>query len=373
MSSIPGLPKKAVLDKTYQGLNKGQPITVEIYSAQCSYGAQSNYQPILTKFWVEKQGQAARVRRFTGKSLAKLDEFCQKLVNEKAFVLLSPPDEATSSGYPLSFGDITPGGDFTRLPVPEGEAIHTGGLYLSPDGKEVWKPLDIKPYQNCDFRYPSQEAQLLEHMADQPGFPKNWRIEQVNGRRFLVRPRCRVIGQDLPYSFLSLENILEIEQWIRSLNSQYWEVNDYITVAFDKNIGQLFLLDLSAAQVMGKPGSSTAWQADDTDRFYQFATQCGYTGLVKLRQDARHLTSSIAWLQLQGDEYSPVTEEHRHIYASRNRPLGGWAKIPDAVFLDGNFQDTKVWSWAVTPTELPPDLLQRYELTWAYSPIPYRK
>jgi hypothetical protein len=276
--------------------------------------------------------------------------------------------------YPLYFGDIIPEGDgFSRLPTPEGEAIHTGGLYLSPSG-EVWKPLDVKPYANAEVRIPSREAEVLELMAHQPGFPVNWRIDQVRGRRFLVRPRCLIVGQDIHFRDLSLGSLLEIEQWIRSLNSQYWEVNDYLSIAFDERIDQLFLLDLSAAQPMDGHKSPSAWLADDTQWFYKFATQCGATNLVKLRCDARHLTSSIAWLRLEEDENSPITKNHRHIYGSRNRPVNSsWAKIPDAVYLDGDVRNTGIWTWVVTPNELSPDLVKKYELTWAYSPIPYRR
>jgi len=272
----------------------------------------------------------------------------------------------TIEQYPESLVNVSPGEGFSRLQVPEGEAIHTGGLYLSPDGKEVWKPLDVKPYQNCPFRVPSREKDVLEFMENQPGFPKNWRVEVSNGRTFLVRLKCLVVGQDVDLEYLSLDDILKVEQWVRSLNSQYWEINDHITLAFDKERGELFILDLSAAQLKG--GSSDPWVADDTTIFHKFATSCGFTKLVKLRQDARNLTSDLILLRLQGENLQ-LTENHKHIYASSRRPInGGWAKIPNAVYMDAD-KSANVWTWVITPELLPQEVIYQYELTWAYSPI----
>jgi hypothetical protein len=206
-------------------------------------------------------------------------------------------------------------------------------------------------------------------MENQPGFPKNWRVETSNGRTFLVRPKCLVLGQDVALTHLSLDDILNVEQWVRSLNSRHWEINDHITLAFDEERGELFFLDLSAAQPMGGSDSPAAWLADDTSQFHKFATLCGFTKLVKLRQDARSVISNIALLRLKG-ENPRLTEKHKHVYASRSRPIdGGWAKIPDAVYLDSEKSETDVWTWVITPEPLPQEVTYRYELTWGYSPI----
>lgn len=274
----------------------------------------------------------------------------------------------------LSLSKIAPGNSFTKLKTPEGEAIHTGGLYLSPDNKEVWKPLDVKPFQNADFRCYSQEAEVLEVMKGQPGFPNNWRIETVNGRKFLVRPFCRVVGQTMPYEYIKLETILEIEQWLRNLNSQYWEVNDFLSIAYDRQLEQFFILDLSAAQQMGNPTmTQTAYIADDSSYFYKFAKECGFNSLVRLRQSAKHSTSSIEWINMLLDDKSDLTCEHKHVYASVNRPIdSSWAKIENALYFDADKGKDDVFTWVIVPKQLSEDVLKKYDLTWGYSPIEYQ-
>src|SRR2546430_12019622 len=94
--------------------------------------------------------------------------------------------------FPLEFHNISPGADFTeRLP---GE--HTGGPFVNPDGQELWKPLDCLPYPNAPHRVETREATILERLAGTPGFPRNWRVEQANGRRFLVRKRAYLIPEE---------------------------------------------------------------------------------------------------------------------------------------------------------------------------------
>ena len=91
--------------------------------------------------------------------------------------------------YPLSIRDVSPSPGAVRLTgtrqdgLPDG--MHTGGAWLC--GEEVWKSLDGRPYANAECHYSTLEADVLEEMADKPLFPRNWRIEEANGRRFLVR------------------------------------------------------------------------------------------------------------------------------------------------------------------------------------------
>lgn len=276
--------------------------------------------------------------------------------------------------YPLKLREVKPADNFTVLEVPEGEAFHTGGLFLSPDKKEVWKPLDVMPYPNAECRIESRELEVLELMKGQPGFPHNWRVEKANDRKFLVRRFCHVIGERISYKVMGLSQILEIEQWLRNLNSQYWEIHDHLTVAYDRAIDAFFILDLSAAQPMGNSKSvNSIYVANDTSYFYAFAKKCGYETLVNLRWAAKHLTNSIEWLKMELDENSPITDKHRHVYASKNRPINGmWCKIDGALFFDADKRETGVWSWVVTPEVLSEETLKRYELTLGYSPIPYK-
>ncbi len=152
----------------------------------------------------------------------------------------------------LEVGNRTPGANFTKLRIPCNEGFHTGGPYLSPDGLEVWKPLDgISHLSTVTCRIPTQEAIVLECMADKPGFPRNWRVELANDRQWLIRAKCQVIGQGLPITSLSLSQILYIENAVRFLNANHWEVADRLSIAIDPNTNTPFILDLSAARQVG--------------------------------------------------------------------------------------------------------------------------
>jgi len=82
---------------------------------------------------------------------------------------------------PIEIRNVPPGPGFTRLDgktngdLPEG--VHTGGVWVSPDGAEYWKPLDGRPWVNADYHVPTREAECLEMMAREPAFPRNWRVE----------------------------------------------------------------------------------------------------------------------------------------------------------------------------------------------------
>jgi len=118
---------------------------------------------------------------------------------------------------------ITPGEGFTKLEVknhdnrPEG--LHTGGVYLSPDKSEIWKPLDGGNVWDGPH-YATLEAECLEEMAGEPAFPRNWRVEEQNGRRWLVRRRAVVFGQDVALSYLNLQDVLRVERGLKALNAK---------------------------------------------------------------------------------------------------------------------------------------------------------
>ena len=274
---------------------------------------------------------------------------------------------------PLEVAARTPGDGFTKLPMPDGEGLHTGGPFLSPDGLEVWKPLDgISNITSLIGRIPTSEAIVLEQTADQPGFPRNWRVELKNDRLWLVRPRCKVLGQDLPIDSLTPSQVLHIEQAVRSLNAQYWEINDRITVAIDPSTNRPFLLDLSAAQRMGNTPDS-AYRADDWTWVMKWLESIGATELIHLRQQARNLLVSLEWLESGYDEthscvYRLGTDEQPDVIESafelrQNQSLadqvGGVAWLYE-----------KHW-WVITPNPIYPDRADLLGLEWGWSPIVY--
>lgn len=272
--------------------------------------------------------------------------------------------------YPLSIRDISPDEGFTRLTgirsdnLPDG--VHTGGAWLSPDDKEVWKPLDGRPYLNADCHVETQELEVLEAMAGLPGFPRNWRVEERNGRRFLVRPKSIILTPEQ----IKAEYAKMIEQAIRQLNSQFWVIGDLISVGFDRASLSPFIVDLSAAHKEEKP-----WPADEEWRILAWLKWAGFKGLAKLREMARsvaHPETSLLVKLGAVDDLEWPGEEWQHVYASRMRPISTlWANIPQAHYVSSSWSETGVHTWVITPGPLAEDVIYRYELTWGWSPISY--
>src|SRR5579883_691586 len=187
----------------------------------------------------------------------------------------------THTTYPLSLGAVSPGEGFTRMTMPLSpsgypEGQHTGGPFLAPDGLTVWKPLDCLTYPNSECRHPTAEAVVLELVAGQPCFPRNWQTCVQNGRQWLVRPRLKVYGQDLDITLLDRELVRCIELAVRALNESHWQICDDLVIAQDID-GQPFILDLSNVQFMGRPDQ--AWEADDASRVLELMTQAGHGDL----------------------------------------------------------------------------------------------
>jgi hypothetical protein len=273
--------------------------------------------------------------------------------------------------FPLSIRDVSPGDGFTRFNGvrPDGmvDGFHTGGVWISPDGKEAWKPLDGRPNPNADCHIATHEAEVLEVMADQPGFPRNWRVEERNGRRFLVRRKVYVLGRDVDIKSLCASQVLVIEGAMRALNARCWELNDQITVGFDRDTDEPFLLDLSAAHYY-RPAADWLWP-DESLIVKRWFEQVGATRIKKLRDDARSVVKDS--FRARNPEDWPG-REWRHVYASRSRPISGlWVSIPDAHYVESDYPSTDVFTWVVTPQPLDQAAIDRYELTWGWSPIPY--
>lgn len=282
----------------------------------------------------------------------------------------------THTTYPLSLGDITPGEGFTRMAMPltpKGypEGIHTGGPFLSPDGLTVWKPLDCRPYQNCECRVPTNEAVVLELMSGQPCFPRHWQTITQNGRQWLIRPRVKVYGQDLPIEALDRTQILTIEQAVRTLNESHWQVSDDLVIAQDTD-GQPFILDLSNAQFMG---TGTAWPADDTDRVIELMERAEHYELVTHRKLGRSVYHAAP---------SGSRSRHPHVYLATTPltdlevvELGRITSVVRgqrraAAGSDSFTRQAATMPFIQTQERLSEAVEQRYGLTWAYSPLQYQ-
>lgn len=268
----------------------------------------------------------------------------------------------------LSIRDISPFPDAVRLTgkSPNGlpSGVHTGGAWLV--GDEVWKPLDGRPYANCENHYSTREDEVLDLMAGKPLFPRNWCVEERNGRRFLVRKKAYIIPDDFDYKdvFTTLDKALIVETGVRELNRNKWEIGDDIALAIDPDTYELFIYDLSTAHPQSGKG---CYQADEEWRIDNFFELCGFERLRKLRHKARHIVSDLGFI-IKHDR------EHCHVYASFNRPISSiWADIPgEPVFVHNDWAD---WAesiphtWVIVKEPLGNEVLKRYELVWGWSPI----
>ena len=269
----------------------------------------------------------------------------------------------TRKQYPRYIRGVSPGNGFTRIETvrPDGlpDGVHTGGCWT--DGAEVWKPLDGGNAHDGPH-YATLEAECLEEMAGQPGFPRNWRVEKQNGRRWLVRNVALVYGQDFPRGEAPSELGEFVEMVVRALNTKGWELGDAISLAFDKDTYEWFILDLScAARTYAK---ATAW--DDEWRIWKWWEDEGWTGLLKARQAARHVVSSIQTLY----DYE-IPTGWKWVYASRSRPLSlTWAhKLRGkAALVPGDVAEHRVHTWAVTEGELDAEIVHDYELVLGWWP-----
>lgn len=288
---------------------------------------------------------------------------------------------------PLELGDVAPGPDFTKMEMGRGingvpEGVHTGGPWLSADGKEVWKPLDAKPYPNATGRYPTNEDVCLEAMAGRPGFPVNWRVEERNGRRWLVRPLCWLWPQERQLRS-RLEVVLLIEQAVFDLNAAGWEAfgSDLPQAAIDP-AGNWFVLDLSAA--FRPPTWRQDWHGDRA-QVWRWIEAVGYGDLANLRRRGMNVAYNVSVSDIIPrpneepfnandvfyDLIRGARKAYRYVYASTLRPLGSWCKIDGARFLRGDLDKSpRVHSWVVADHLLDQETLDQYELTFAYRPWP---
>jgi hypothetical protein len=274
-----------------------------------------------------------------------------------------PPDK-----LPLSLGDVTPGEDFVRMALAPLEGLHTGGPFFCPETREVWKPLDCLPFPNAEYRRLTREAEVLELMAGRPGFPRNWRVERANGRRFLVRKLAQVISETFESASLTPEQITVVEQAIRVLNSLYWEVGETVLkVAIDPDTAEPFILDLSNAGV--RRDALEKSYADDLFLFEQWAWQfSARKALVSLRRSARKVVHSARW------SLTPHGLTHRWVYGSHTSPMDDkWpgTSIPNAIYVPADVHATSMYAWVVVPAPLSEDVVARYQLRWGWAPIVY--
>ena len=242
--------------------------------------------------------------------------------------------------------------------VPEG--MHTGGPYRWQD--EVWKPLDARPYPNCDWHYPTDEMQALTELADIAFIPKVWRYEYRAGRHWIVRPYAMLYGQELNFMNLRSEVLLELEQAIIEIGRRGWELNEEPTLGYCRSSKQLHLIDFSAAQHNPPPLRFN----DDHDRFLSWLKKIDHPQLANLRHNGRQALHDYMLAMLEDPNH------YTHAYASFHRPLGSWARIEQPHVITHtdhpNWQNMTPHSWVLTTEPLPDAKIKSIELQLAWFP-----
>jgi len=279
-----------------------------------------------------------------------------------------------SNELSLSIREVKPAPLATRLGgyrydgLPDG--VHTGGAWLY-EGL-VYKPLDGRPFANCEYHYPTQEAECLELMAGHPGFPRNWHVEERNGRRWLVRKKAFVVTKPRT---LRLDELLLVERAVRDLNQHQWEVGDALSLAYDADTYELFILDLSCAHPQKGTG---AFAADENWRMLKLFKEAGYERLAAMREHGQHVFHDPLHFEALFDKN---VHDYHFLYGSFNRPMSRvWATLPeDVLLLDARrwYHDTHdlqdlagiPHTWLISPTELDANILYDYELTLCWEEV----
>ena len=284
--------------------------------------------------------------------------------------------------WPAEVNDIPPTPNAVRVQVtnpnnslPEG--THAGCWKVDNAGVvEYWKPTDVRPFANSALRYESQELDALKMMSGHFGFPQNWWVVKAHDRTWIVRNEALVIPDHVSGKELSPSVVKKLESSLREFNKVGWEIGDHIRIAID-DYDRPFFLDLSAAGHVGR------WAEDDQDRFYKWCELNEHSWLSIRRQACKHLVCSVEFMQKYGREVYGG-----HVYLSHNRPLSTlWMTAPDCKFaiiqaeyssggsplpLTRNRMEStmdRVHSLMVTESRLSSNYLDRYELTWGWSPL----
>jgi hypothetical protein len=249
--------------------------------------------------------------------------------------------------YPLGLRDTPPGPGYVRMPISPHEGFHTGGPWLHPDQPDViWKPLDARPF--APVLVATREAEVLELLADQPGFPSNWQLDERNGRRWLIRRRAVVLG---PVEPPTRGEAFTIEAALRILNAAGWSMHDHVTVARDPDTSAVFVLDLSAAA----PEPIARFRSD-SQAWCRWVREVGYSDLADLRVAARKLAGVLRVLH-------PERRDLKHIYACTGADL---VELPAGALLEVS-RDPRAGAWLLAGDPLDDATCERLGLEWGWS------
>jgi hypothetical protein len=239
---------------------------------------------------------------------------------------------------------------------------HTGGVWHDVAKNEVWKPLVDRN------GHPTKEVEAIRAGFGLPLFDEVWRVEEAHGIKWLVRPFAHTMPEHVPYTAKGIDFYLTVEAAVRDYNRRGWEVNDEIKIGFlDVKGHPPVILDLSIAQPM-----NGTFKADDSLRINRLFEAAGHGMIVKRRKAGQDLVGDqFAFV----DKYQTRFGEYCHVYGSYYRPMSRmWAtRLPaDAILIDNgpaNWSRQIPHTWIVTPTPLDSDVIDAYQLAWAWSPV----
>lgn len=238
--------------------------------------------------------------------------------------------------------------------LPDG--VHCGAWRC---GTEVYKSL-LTSEVNGWPSYRTQEDAFLEHNADLRFFPPSWRVEDVEGRPWLIRPWTPYIfdSRSKLRSQVSAALALALEQSVREVNRRGWVIQDALSLGYLH--GHYFVVDASTAyHYQDRQGN-----ADDTTHILRFFRWAGLDWLANWRSTARDF--------LFTDMFCVDYPQHRHVYGSFYRPIDRiWARrLPaNTLFYHQERRQHIPHTWVITTEALPPDVIKSYELRWGWSPI----
>ena len=254
---------------------------------------------------------------------------------------------------------------FNSIGLPDGH--HTGGAWYVEATDEVWKPL-VDRWGN-----PTQEEAALTAGEGLPFFPKNWRVEEADGVRWLVRRKALLMPEQIPYEHKRQEFYLEAEAAVRAFNARQWEINDELKIAWDRQTRQPFFLDLSIAQY--RTVKTGHFAADDWLWIERLFKAAKLEQFHRLRVNGRDALSDQMIDRLErGLLVKGESEHYKHAYASMLRPMNrGWARrLPENAYLmdskrSPSFATMTPHTWIFTEEPLPAEVIEAYELRWAWS------
>lgn len=241
-------------------------------------------------------------------------------------------------------------------PEEKRDSVHTGGAWVR--NGEVWKALEGRPYYNATSLWETEEDVCLTANQDLYAFPKTFRVEEANGRRWLVRPEIYIPDVKELCEMLDRDMYQKLEMSLHEFNARGWYNGDGLTLGINENTYEPEWIDFSTARYDGGQ-----YQSDETYFSHWISKVNPY--LAKKRQAAID-----ARLETFLDD--PHNREFKYVYASFNRPVSLlWATISGTFHMVQNnraiWSDGIPWTWLFTMDKLQDDVTYRYELELCYT------